>query len=178
MTLVLSDIRKLNLNDRSRISDFCSSSDGDFYDLLGIPDKRRIATEREIQIACFPFSISDRKKSLRFHPDKAKQCSDSEKAKIHSLYVEIQTAFETLIDSTKRRIYDSKLSFDDSLPETSLVPKENFFPTFYPVFERNSVFSVIKPVPLLGDENTHIDQVFRFCEHSIFYRTCLMSDFT
>lgn len=67
----------------------------DYYYILGINEK---ASEQEIKTAY-------RKLSLKFHPDK----NNGEKF-FEERFKEIQEAYETLSDSSKRNIYDFKLN--------------------------------------------------------------------
>ena len=76
----------------------------------------------------------------------------------------MQEAYETLVDTTKRRRYDSSLPFDDRIPSeaTEDITEKNFFEIFAPVFERNARFAKKKPVPQLGKEDTNMDDVRKF----------------
>lgn len=64
----------------------------DYYDVLGLGEKREDATEREIKSAW-------RKLSKKHHPDIAGESS-------RSLYQTVQRAYEVLGDRRKRKIYD------------------------------------------------------------------------
>lgn len=102
-----------------------------------------------------------RKQSLVYHPDKTTKEVGEEEA--NKQYVALQTAYDILSDPVKRRKYDSTLPFDDSLTkesECSVVtelrqagePAEadaEFYDLFFPVFQRNSKWSIKQPVPEL-----------------------------
>merc|ERR1712012_63532 len=64
----------------------------------------------------------------------------------------------------KRRRYDSTIDFDDSIPEKFPKGKggSDFFAVFGPVFRRNAMWSVKRPVPDLGDKDTPIAQTNKF----------------
>lgn len=65
-----------------------------------------------------------------------------------------------LIDPVKRRIYDSTDEFDDEIP--SDCAPQDFFKVFGPAFLRNGRWSVVQPIPFLGDENTPLKDVDLF----------------
>ena len=67
-----------------------------------------------------------------------------------------------MIDSAKRRRYDSSLPFDDSIPDADDVTDDKFYDIFEAVFRRNARFAKKKPVPNLGDPSTPIEQVHKF----------------
>jgi DnaJ family protein C protein 2 len=103
------------------------------------------------------FSILDRTVSLYYHPDKNALGDLEQSDKIFKL---IQEAYETLIDTRKREIYDSTVPFDDSIPNPDL--EADFYELYRPVFERNAVFSQVQPVPELGDETTPFKTVDKY----------------
>lgn len=78
------------------------------------------------------------------------------------MWLKVQEAYETLSDPARRKKYDSSLPFDEKLPEKEEVTDENFYEVFGKCFQNNSRFSVVKPVPNLGDASTPMDQVDRF----------------
>jgi DnaJ family protein C protein 2 len=88
-----------------------------------------------------------RKLVLEKHPDKLPK---AEREKGRSDFLKIQEAFEVLSVDRNRRMYDSSLPFDDMIPSAP-VNDEDFFKIFGEAFERNSRWSVCRPVPLLGD---------------------------
>ncbi|KAL5652565.1 hypothetical protein ACJX0J_038023, partial [Zea mays] len=111
----------------------------DHYALLVLGHERFLATEDQIR-------RSYRGMALKHHPDK--QASS------------IIEAYEVLIDPAKRRIYDSTNEFDDNVP-TDCSPQA-FFKVFGPAFMRNRRWSVMQPIPSLGDHTTPIEDVDKF----------------
>lgn len=78
------------------------------------------------------------------------------------MFLLIQEAYEALSDRELRRQYDSALPFDDSVPTAADIGEADFFKVLSSVFERNGRFSVRRPVPSLGDENTPMEEVRKF----------------
>jgi DnaJ family protein C protein 2 len=77
--------------------------------------------------------------------------------------LKIQKAYETLTDPAKKKIYDSSLPFDESVPKMSDCKDDTeFYDKFGKVFVRNAKFSNIKPTPNLGFANTPIAEVKSF----------------
>jgi DnaJ family protein C protein 2 len=99
----------------------------------------------------------DRKVSLFYHPDKN---ALNDLVKSDEIFKGIQVAYDTLMDTRAREVYDSSIPFDDSIP--SLNVDADFFVLYRPVFLRNAVFSQVQPVPSLGDENTPFELVDKF----------------
>ena len=139
----------------------------DHYKLLGLEQIRYRATMDEIKTAY-------RNKVIKHHPDKlnTKSVLPSNETELESnkeLTLEekhfqcIVKAHEILSNPVKRRAYDSTdPSFDDSTPESDEIVGQDFFQMFTSVFERNSHFSTIQPVPELGDKDTPYTQVQDF----------------
>ncbi|KAM7267413.1 hypothetical protein ACFE04_009579 [Oxalis oulophora] len=142
------------------------SADGtvqqDHYALLGLGNLRYLATEDQIK-------KSYRETALKYHPDKqaalllaeeTEAAKQTKKDEIENHFKSIQEAYEVLIDTVKRRIYDSTDEFDDEIP-TDCAPQD-FYKVFGPAFLRNGRWSVTQPIPFLGDENTPIQDVDTF----------------
>lgn len=126
----------------------------DHYALLGLSHLRFLATDDQIR-------KSYREAALKHHPDKqaslllteeTEEKKEEKKEEIDRKFKAIQLAYEVLIDPVKRRGYDSIDEFDDEIP-SDCAPEE-FFKVFGPVFARNGRWSVIQPVPSLGDNYT------------------------
>lgn len=63
----------------------------------------------------------------------------------------------------KRISYDSvDPTFDESVPQVSESNKKNFYKVFGDAFDRNAPWSIRKPVPKLGDEQTTFDELNEF----------------
>jgi len=121
----------------------------DLYKLLGADE---CASEKEMKDAY-------KKVVLRSHPDKlGREPTEKEKAK----FLLIQKAYDILQDSKKRQQYDSSRPFDDATPSSFNPRGQDFYKVFAEVFQRNSRFSVRKPVPQLGDASTEVDEVKNF----------------
>jgi DnaJ family protein C protein 2 len=124
----------------------------DLYALLGLSELELEATSDDIRQAY-------RMASLFCHPDKA---PPHKREEAEARFKALVKAYETLIDPAKRRVYDSSLPFDDAVPGPSEgATPADFFRVYAPVFERNARFSVLKPVPRLGDAETPFDEVNR-----------------
>lgn len=125
----------------------------DYYTLLGLEDKKFDATKDEITDAY-------RTICKVIHPDKS---LPEDRIKAEERYKALQVGWETLTDAARRRGYDSSLDFDDAIPKESAgATEKTFFSVYGPVFESNSRFSSIRPVPRLGDMNTPDEDVTAF----------------
>lgn len=71
-------------------------TDRDYYKILGIP---KTANSKEIRRAYLDFT-------KKYHPDKQGQLSEEEEKKIHEKMSQINEAYETLSDESKRKEYD------------------------------------------------------------------------
>ena len=68
-----------------------------------------------------------------------------------------------MIDPAKRKKYDSSLPFDDNIPKKADITEDkDFYTVFGKCFNNNARFSVNKPVPNLGDQNTPLTDVHKF----------------
>lgn len=109
----------------------------DLYEALDLDSYRDKAIPTDILLYCI------KKKSATYHPtnNKGKQ----------SAFFIIKRA-ETVLSNPKfRKVYDSCF-LDESLPEDREYEKNDFFKTFSAVFEKNALFSEIKPVPSIDGD--------------------------
>ncbi|GMM29960.1 zuotin [Martiniozyma asiatica (nom. inval.)] len=127
----------------------------DLYAALSLSKLRHRATPDQIVKA-------HRKSVLEHHPDKqaAKGIQGDGFFKI------IQKAYETLLDSTKRRQFDS---VDEEAhiepPAKGSYNDETFFAAWGPVFESEGRFSTKQPVLLIGNADTEkkdVDAFYKF----------------
>lgn len=125
-----------------------SLQDNDMYTVLGLEDLGMGATLSDIKSAY-------KKMALVYHPDKQSNGATD------PMWLKVLKAYETLTDPEKKKKYDSTLKFDDTIPEEP-VDLEKFFDVFGPVFVRNSIWSVKKNVPHLGDMKTPLKDVYKF----------------
>jgi DnaJ family protein C protein 2 len=81
--------------------------------------------------------------------------------------LQVQKAYETLIDPTSRKRYDSSLPFDDTIPSEAfnVINEHTFYELFEPVFKRNAMFAKKKPVPNIGDPTMPMDLVYKFYKY-------------
>merc|ERR1719463_718915 len=121
----------------------------DFYALLEVGEG---VSEQELKVVY-------RKLVLDRHPDKLGRPATEEDRHHFGM---IQRAYEVLSDMKSRRQYDSMRPFDDDIPEKFNKLVNDFFKSFAPVFERNARFSEHRPVPLLGNADTSLEEVRRF----------------
>lgn len=122
---------------------------GDLYAILGLDHLTYEAGEGDIKTAY-------KKLALMYHPDKIGEGITQQDKEV---WLQVQNAYETLIDTTKRRRYDSSLPFDDNIPseQTHDINEENFYDIFEPVFRKNARFAKKKPVPTIGDPTMPIE---------------------
>jgi DnaJ family protein C protein 2 len=132
-----------------------------FYNLLGFEGELGDSADVEVIKKAYHKAV------LMYHPDKA-QFKDSNGKEDRSVFLKIQEAFKVLCSEPLRRAYDSQLPFDDAIPTEEITEKfmakgdHKFYKLFGPIFKRNARWSVKKPVPELGDENTSINDVMEF----------------
>ena len=106
-----------------------------------------------------------RKLVLEKHPDKLQNSGLSKEAEEKGRvdFLKIQEAFEVLSEPRSRRMYDSSLPFDDTIPSEKEVSIESdFYTVFEAAFKRNERWSVSRPVPKLGSMESSKDQVDKF----------------
>lgn len=146
-----------------------------YYDVLGLK-KYEEASDKEL---CSKITKAFHLAVKLYHPDK--QISiDEEDAR--AIYLKIQNASVTLADQTKRRQYDSLLPFDEKVPSDAACRAASqegiaaFCALYGPVFKRNARFSMTKPVPEMGDENTPYVDVANF--YSFWIKFDSWRDFT
>ena len=130
---------------------------GDLYALMGLEHLTYEAGDGDIK-------SSYRKLALMYHPDKI---GDSICEKDKEIWLQVQNAYETLIDPIRRKKYDSSLPFDDSIPSEAhyVINADTFYELFEPVFKRNARFAKKKPVPNLGDKDMPMDLVYKFYKY-------------
>ena len=132
-----------------------------YYALLGIAHLGLNASDKQIKKAY-------QEMILKTHPDKIRQdATPEERAEANAYFRDVQKAYEILSDTEKRRGYDSQFEFDDSIPSglETLRDDEAFFSLYAPVFAMNARFSVVKPVPLLGepdDDEETVKNMYNF----------------
>lgn len=91
---------------------------------------------------------------------KVEQLSEEEKK---AMFLKIQDAYTILSDADLRKQYDSSVPFDETVPTAKdLEMADSFYDFLRPIFKRNAKWSVVKPVPDIGDENTDIKTVKQF----------------
>lgn len=111
-----------------------------------------------------------RKTVLLYHPDKAKSSDDPEVKgmnpdQLKAKFMSVQDAYEILTDPATRRMYDSNLPFDETIPESKadyVSCPDLFFLNYEPVFVRNARFSTRRPVPSLGTMSSTDKEIDRF----------------
>jgi len=134
---------------------------GDYYGLLGLNDVGWDATEEHIKTAYKGIS-------LFCHPDKA---DPKNREKAEQRFKAMQKGYETLLDATKRRLYESSVAFDDYVPDDDEGNDEEFYEVYGPVFQNFAKFSSVKPVPQLGDANTDIDTIHKFYDFWLYFKS-------
>jgi len=117
------------------------------------------ATEKDINKAY-------KRITLKYHPDKIAARGEKLSASDKEIWLTIQKAYNTLTDDDKRRKYDSSLPFDDRLPkEEDVKDPAKFYALFAACFKLNAKFAKTKPAPEVGDDNTPMNEVYRFYKY-------------
>ncbi|TRY53065.1 Zuotin related factor-1 like protein with DNAJ and SANT domain [Cryptosporidium tyzzeri] len=101
---------------------------------------------------------------LSHHPDKNKENNSDARSEE---FLKIQEAYEILSDKNLRHAYDSALPFDDSIPSVYVSENNDFYEFkdfFSPIFRRNSRWSIVKPVPEIGNIDDNIEVIESFYE--------------
>ncbi|KAG5358657.1 Zuotin [Yarrowia sp. B02] len=115
----------------------------DHYRVLGISHLRHRATEDQIRRA-------HRKRVLKHHPDK--KAASGSKLDEDDFFKCIQKAFEVLMDSNRRRQYDSvDEAANVEQPTKKTTTPENFIELWGPFFDSEIRFSKTQPCPSLGN---------------------------
>ena len=125
--------------------------EADLYAVLGISHLRWRATEDQIRRA-------HRKQVLKHHPDKKSASGGLEQDGFFKI---IQKAFETMLDPTQRRQFDSVDENADVLPPPAK-SQYDFYEAWGPVFEAESRFLKKGPMPPLGNADSTKEEVDNF----------------
>merc|ERR1712137_554455 len=128
--------------------------DMDHYEILGLDHLRWKATEKDIKKAY-------RKMILSHHPDKQAQASNEIDDEV---FKSINLAHDVLSNPEKRRVFDSKDYFDNTIPSEKEAQNSDFFELFAPVFESNQKWSISEDVPSIGAAGDDITEVLKFYE--------------
>ena len=125
----------------------------DHYAMMGLAKFRYKATEDQIKRA-------HRKGVLLHHPDKKAAQGQSENDQFFKC---MQRATDILLDPVKRRQFDSvDEAAERDPPSKKDVTKKGFYKAWGPVFEAESRFSKVQPVPKLGNDNSTKEEVENF----------------
>lgn len=92
----------------------------DYYALLGI-DINDFAFDEKVVGKAY------RKASVLYHPDKIGKGNKKVTEDDKEVWLKIQTAYETLIDPSRKKKYDSTLPFDDTVPVASKMANDADF---------------------------------------------------
>lgn len=109
----------------------------DLYEALDIEHLR----DQEIPIDILNHCI--KRKSSTYHPTKNRGKQEA--------FLILKKAQTVLSNPKFRKVYDSCF-LDESIPEDREYELEDFLNIFDPVFQRNGLFSEIKPVPSIKDD--------------------------
>lgn len=124
----------------------------DLYAALGLSKLRYRATPEQIVKA-------HRRAVLQHHPDKkgVKGGLDQD-----GFFKIIQKAYETLLDQTKRRQFDSVDEAAHVEPPAGKLQGDEFFAAWAKVFESEGRFSVKQPIPAFGSMESTKEEVDAF----------------
>ncbi|EAL68262.1 myb domain-containing protein [Dictyostelium discoideum AX4] len=125
-----------------------TGKDVNHYKIMGLDHLRWRATDNDIKLAY-------KKMILVVHPDKNQDLGGNDEA-----FKALVKSNNILSDIKKRRAYDSTDPFDDDIPTAD--EEGDFFEIYEPVFDSNSRWSNVQPVPKLGDMDTPYDKVVKF----------------
>ena len=132
--------------------------DVDWYAVLKLEKLGEGSTDQDIR-------SSYKRRCLETHPDKQTNHSDEE-------FKKVQRAFEILSNGDARRAFDSARPFDDTIPEEEEAWSESeFFDSFHSAFERNEKWSIVTPMPKLGDGDTPVADVNKFYDAWLLYKS-------
>ena len=109
-----------------------------------------------------------RRLALKYHPDKQDGSEDEE---LKQKFLAIQLAYEWLSDIATRKQYDSNLPFDEAMPKVKTINDSTFFDIFGPLFDSNARFSVYRPVPSLGTEESTIEETKKFYDFWMMFQS-------
>ncbi|KAF1757270.1 hypothetical protein GCK72_013725 [Caenorhabditis remanei] len=127
----------------------------DHYKVLGLSKLRWQATSEEIRF-CY------RAKVLKHHPDKKKHRGIV--METEEYFTCITKAYEQIgMSDAKRQAFDSvDHKFNDTIPNEKSINPDNFYNELAPIFQLNSRWSSLKPVPELGKADASRQDVENF----------------
>lgn len=137
-------IRSRNLFNKYTVEQLEKWIKVDLYEALDLEAYRNTDIPLDI------LDYASRKKSAMYHPVKNRGKEQG--------FLVIKKAQTVLSSPRLRRVYDSCF-LDESLPEDREYAPDEFFKVFSDVFDRNGLFSEVKPVPRLSDD---VETFYRF----------------